>query len=109
MERLKEKFKKKENKDDIMEPDYLQKLKKQVEKGMDVKGYGTFILIILMIGFFFNLGLGNPVGNALEGKTGTQEKTCEQINGICSENSCIEGYAEKENYCPKSLYCCKKA
>jgi len=86
-----------------MEPaDYLSKLKQQIEKGA-VKEYGTFVLIILMMVFFINLGLDNPIGHAIE-----PEKTCEEIKGVCSENACVEGFTEKENYCPNNKYCCKK-
>lgn len=89
-----------------MEPDFLNQIKKQIEKGTEIKKYATFALVMLMVIYMGNYGLGNPIGNALEP---TQiEKTCEEINGICSNELCPSGYTEKENSCPNQEYCCKK-
>jgi hypothetical protein len=86
-----------------MEPNYLDKLKKEIEKGLDVKGYGTFILIILMLVFIVNFGLDNPIGKALDTK-----KSCEEINGVCSDKPCGKGFTQTENLCYNKKYCCTK-
>ncbi|MFH1663933.1 MAG: hypothetical protein ABH986_03945 [archaeon] len=89
-----------------MEPEYLSELKKQIEKGLNAKRFGTFVLVILMMVFLLNFGLDNPIGNAIEPQN---MKTCSEIKGSCSETPCGQGFELKENYCENSLNCCVKA
>lgn len=90
------------------EANYLSKLKHAIEKGQ-LKRYGTFALVIVMIVLLINIIVGdplfeNPTGYAIEDTA----KTCEEIKGICSEEPCTEGYKGTGNYCPNDDFCCKK-
>ncbi len=79
----------------------LEKLKKEIT-GNRIKGYASFVLIVFMLMIVFNGFSGDPIGKALE-----QEKTCEQVKGICSY-SCEQGFTQTTNFCPENQYCCVK-
>ncbi|PJA18996.1 MAG: hypothetical protein COX63_01820 [Candidatus Diapherotrites archaeon CG_4_10_14_0_2_um_filter_31_5] len=90
--------------DEETEMNYLSKLKDAIEKGQ-AKRYGTFVLVILTAVLLLNVIGGDPVGKAIQPK----EKTCDEINGICSSETCAEGYTTKDNFCPNNQFCCKKS
>ncbi len=90
--------------DSETETKYLNKLKQEIEK-KSIKKYTTFILIVLMLGFMVNFGLGNPVGHAIDSSI---KGNCITEGGTCSETPCEKGYIEKDFFCPENEFCCKK-